>query len=74
MAETTNDKILTKDADLHFKNFMDVVAVSDQNHRNKLINDWLAVLNEDDQVRLVRKLQARGIFYNPQANKHFFEV
>lgn len=57
-----------------FNTFIDQIAKSNKSNRNKLITDWLAFLNADDQARLVNKLKLRGIDYIPSENRRFFEV
>ena len=54
--------------------FMDYIAKSDKPLRNKIITDWLAFLNDDDQTRLINKLKNRGVDYIPSENRRFFEV
>mgnify|MGYP001343676053 CR=1 FL=1 len=60
--------------DDEFVAFMDQLAKSGKSNRNKLITDWLAFLNADDQARLINKLKHRGIEYIPNENRRFFEV
>ena len=57
-----------------FNMFMDTLAKITKPSRNKIITDWLAILDHDDQNRLVNKLKDRGIDYQPSENKRFFEV
>ncbi len=60
--------------DDEFVAFMDYIAKSDKPLRNKIITDWLAFLNDDDQTRLINKLKNRGVDYIPSENRRFFEV
>lgn len=68
MANTKSDGSLDE-----FKMFMDTLARVNKPSRNKIITDWLSVLDHDDQVRLVNKLKNRGIEYQPKENFRFFE-
>lgn len=56
-----------------FNMFMDHIAKADKPNRNKIISDWLAFLNDDEQIKLVNKLKNAGIEYIPSENKRFFE-
>ena len=57
-----------------FSMFMDNVAKAGKSNRNKIINEWLALLDHDAQIRLINKLKARGIEYIPNENQRFYEV
>tara|TARA_B100001939_G_scaffold155727_1_gene134539 strand:+ start:2650 stop:2808 length:159 start_codon:yes stop_codon:yes gene_type:complete len=50
---------------------MDQIAKSPKYQRNAIINDWLAFLSEDDQIRLINKLKERGVEYIPSENPIF---
>tara|TARA_B100000902_G_scaffold369605_1_gene393972 strand:- start:737 stop:973 length:237 start_codon:yes stop_codon:yes gene_type:complete len=54
-----------------FQIFMDQIARSPKYQRNAIINDWLAFLSEDDQIRLINKLKKRGVEYIPNENPIF---
>ena len=68
MANTNPDGSLDE-----FKMFMDTLAKVNKPSRNKIITDRLAFLDHDNQVRLVNKLQERGIEYQPKENARYFE-
>ena len=57
-----------------FSMFMDNVSKAGKSNRNKIINEWLALLDHDAQIRLINKLKARGIEYIPNENQRFYEV
>jgi|DEB0MinimDraft_10_1074344.scaffolds.fasta_scaffold00676_13 hypothetical protein len=57
-----------------FHMFMDALAKADKSNRNKLITDELALINSDEQVKLVNELRSRGINYIPSENRRFYEV
>ncbi len=73
MAKERNETIKTTRADKEFQKFMDVMSFSKNMSRNKIITDWLALLPQEEQDRLINKLKARGIDYVPVANTRFFE-
>jgi hypothetical protein len=53
--------------------FIDTLAKVNKPSRNKIITDWLAFLDHDNQVRLINKLKDRGIEYQPKENTRYFE-
>lgn len=56
-----------------FNMFMDNVAKAHKPNRNKIITDWLAFLDTDEQTKLINKLKNAGIEYDPKENSRFFE-
>ena len=58
----------------NFSMFMDSIAKAGKSNRNKIISEWLALLDHDAQIRLINKLKARGIEYIPNENQRFYEV